>query len=172
MCFHIAFLCVLGLLPNRQKSTYHFMFNELKLIALQMQLNFAPETIMSDFESGLLVVVSAEVSFFTFLESNLRTFVFNSFRQQYTLLAISISLKPYIEQYNALAYRHPIMMMMMMILKQYCPKWMALPLLPEPIIEDTYDELIAAMPQQLKDALKNLLKYFQQQWFVKVPISQ
>ena len=52
MCFHIAFPCVFGLLPNRQKSTYRFMFNELKLIALQMQLNSAPKTIMSDFESG------------------------------------------------------------------------------------------------------------------------
>ena len=40
---------------------------------------------------------------------------------------------------------------------------MALPLLPEPIIEDTYDELIAAMPQQLKNAMKDLLEYFQQQ---------
>ena len=49
---------------------------------------------------------------------------------------------------------------------------MALPLLPEPIIEDTYDELIAAMPQQLKNALKDLLEYFQQQWFVEVPIFQ
>ena len=49
---------------------------------------------------------------------------------------------------------------------------MALPLLPEPIIGDSYDELIAAMPQQLKDALKDLLEYFQQQWFVKSPISQ
>ena len=49
---------------------------------------------------------------------------------------------------------------------------MALSLLPEPIIEDTYDELIAAMPQQLKNTLNDLLQYFQQQWFVKVPISQ
>ena len=49
---------------------------------------------------------------------------------------------------------------------------MVLPLLPEPIIEDTYDGLIAAMPQQLKNSLKDLLEYFQQQWFVEVPISQ
>lgn len=49
---------------------------------------------------------------------------------------------------------------------------MALPLLPEAVIEDTYDELILLMPKQLKGALNDLLEYFQEQWFVKVPISQ
>ncbi|CAM2723168.1 unnamed protein product [Rotaria socialis] len=49
---------------------------------------------------------------------------------------------------------------------------MALALLPEPIIEDTYDELLAAMSIEIKNKLNDLLQYFQGQWFVKVPMSQ
>ncbi|CAF4175600.1 unnamed protein product, partial [Rotaria magnacalcarata] len=45
-------------------------------------------------------------------------------------------------------------------IKKYCRKLMALPLIPEAIIEDTYDELIATMPPTLKDTLKDLLQYF------------
>ncbi|CAF5026388.1 unnamed protein product, partial [Rotaria socialis] len=45
-----SFPCVFGLLPNRQKSTYHFMFRELKALAVQMDMNFSPKLIMSDFE--------------------------------------------------------------------------------------------------------------------------
>ncbi|CAF4729973.1 unnamed protein product [Rotaria socialis] len=32
-----SFPCVFGLLPNRLKTTYHFMFQELKSVAMQMQ---------------------------------------------------------------------------------------------------------------------------------------
>jgi hypothetical protein len=44
--------------------------------------------------------------------------------------------------------------------------------LPEAVIEDTYDELVATMSKELKNTLNDLLDYFQEQWFVKVPISQ
>jgi hypothetical protein len=49
---------------------------------------------------------------------------------------------------------------------------MALALLPEAIIENTYDELFASMSANLKNILADLLKYFQDQWFEKVPIHQ
>ncbi|CAF1237473.1 unnamed protein product [Rotaria sordida] len=148
----MTFPCVFGLLPNRQKSTYHFMFNELKSIALQMQLNFAPKTIMSDFEPGLLTVVSAELA--TVTHSSCYFHFTQAIYRAIQRVGLSTS---YNDDDDV---------------KQYCRKLMALPLLPEAIIEDTYDDLIATMPKQLKDTLNDLLEYFQQQWFVKVPISQ
>ncbi|CAF2101064.1 unnamed protein product, partial [Rotaria magnacalcarata] len=105
-----TFFNLSNLLPNRLKNTYHFMFQELKSIAMQLQLNFTPKSIMSDFEPALITVIAAEL--------------------------------------------------------------MALALLPEPIIEDTYDELLAAMSIEIKNKLNDLLQYFQGQWFVKVPMSQ
>ncbi|CAF4861709.1 unnamed protein product, partial [Rotaria socialis] len=57
-------------------------------------------------------------------------------------------------------------------IKKYCRKLMALPLIPEAIIEDTYDELIATITSTLKDSLKDLSQYFREQWLNKVPISQ
>ncbi|CAF3345271.1 unnamed protein product [Rotaria socialis] len=57
-------------------------------------------------------------------------------------------------------------------IKKYCRKLMALPLLSEAIIEDTYDELITTIPSTLKDTLKDLLQYFQEQWLNKVPVPQ
>ncbi|CAF1237485.1 unnamed protein product [Rotaria sordida] len=47
--------------------------------------------------------------------------------------------------------------------KHCCRKLMALPLLPEVIIEDTHDELVAPMSTKLKNTLDNLLEYFQGQ---------
>ncbi|CAF2875167.1 unnamed protein product [Rotaria sp. Silwood2] len=57
-----SFPCVFGLLPNRLKGTYHFMFQELKSTATQMQLNFTPKSIMTDFEPALISVITAEFS--------------------------------------------------------------------------------------------------------------
>ncbi|CAF2972812.1 unnamed protein product [Rotaria sp. Silwood2] len=129
-----SFPCIFGLLPNRQKSTYHFMFRELKAVAVQMEMNFSPKLIMSDFEPGLLAVVALEV----------------------TIQRVGLS-----TTYNNDDD-----------IKKYCRKLMALPLIPEALIEDTYDELIATMPSTLKDTLKDLLQYFQEQWLNKVPIFQ
>ena len=57
----LAFPCVFGLLPNRFKSTYQFLFSELKAIAAQMNMAFEPKTIMSDFEPALMNVLKVEV---------------------------------------------------------------------------------------------------------------
>ncbi|CAF4173513.1 unnamed protein product, partial [Rotaria magnacalcarata] len=56
-------------------------------------------------------------------------------------------------------------------IKKYCRQLIALPLIPGAIIEDTYDELIATMPSTLKETLKDLLQYFQEQLLNKVSIS-
>jgi len=61
-----AFPCVFGLLPNKEKSSYQHMFRELKSLAKQMNFNFAPKMVMSDFESALLNVTKTEVDAFIF----------------------------------------------------------------------------------------------------------
>ncbi len=64
--FFVAFPCVFGLLPNRLKCTYIFMIRELKSLAEEMQLQFAPKSIMTDFETGLMSVLKTEVCIFYF----------------------------------------------------------------------------------------------------------
>lgn len=53
--------------------------------------------------------------------------------------------------------------------KRLCRKLMALPMLPEPVIEDTYDECVQSLSSSLKQTVDRLLQYFQEQWFSKVP---
>ncbi|CAF1388832.1 unnamed protein product [Rotaria magnacalcarata] len=144
--------CVFGLLPNRQKNTYHFMFQELKAIAAQMKMNFSPKLIMSDFEAGLLSVVALEFVTTTSLSC------YFHFTQAIYRAIQRVGLST--------AYNNDD------DIKKYCRQLMALPLIPEAIIEDTYDELIATIPSTLKETLKDLLQYFQEQWLNKVSISQ
>jgi len=49
---------------------------------------------------------------------------------------------------------------------------MALPLLPEPLIEKTYDDLIRSLSPSIKKKVTDLLSYYREQWFVKVPTIQ
>ncbi|CAF2042089.1 unnamed protein product [Rotaria magnacalcarata] len=147
-----SFPCVFGLLPNRQKNTYHFMFQELKAIAVQMKMNFSPKLIMSDFEVGLLSVVALEFVTTTSLSC------YFHFTQAIYRAIQRVGLST--------AYNNDD------DIKKYCRQLIALPLIPEAIIEDTYDELIATMPSTLKETLKDLLQYFQEQLLNKVSISQ
>ncbi|CAF4891392.1 unnamed protein product, partial [Rotaria sp. Silwood1] len=147
-----SFPCVFGLLPNRFKSTYHFMFQELKSTATQMQLNFTPKSIMTDFEPGLISVIAAEFSGAT------HSSCYFHFTQAVYRAVQRVGLSTSYNNDDDV--------------KHFCRKLMALPLLPEPIIEDTYDDLLAATPTELKKKLDDLLEYFQAQWFTKVPISQ
>ncbi|CAF4702550.1 unnamed protein product, partial [Rotaria magnacalcarata] len=118
----------------------------------QMQLNITPKVIMSDFEQGLLAVVKVE------LVTATHSSCYFHFPQAIYRAIQRVGLSTTYNDDDDI--------------KQCYRKLMALPLLPEAIIEDTYDELLAVMSTQLKDTLHNLLEYFQEQWFVKVPISQ
>ncbi|CAM4872329.1 unnamed protein product [Rotaria socialis] len=55
-----CFACAFGLLPDRKKPTYKFLFQELKNLAAEMNLCFNPVTIMSDFETGLAEAIHSE----------------------------------------------------------------------------------------------------------------
>ena len=59
--FCVAFMCVIGLLSDRNKFTYKFVFEELKGLAIGMNQIFDPSTIISDFEQGLGEAISSEV---------------------------------------------------------------------------------------------------------------
>jgi hypothetical protein len=52
---------VIALLPDPRKSTYKFLFHELRNKAAELNMNFNPDTIMSDFEGALAEVVKSEV---------------------------------------------------------------------------------------------------------------
>ncbi|CAF0891709.1 unnamed protein product [Adineta steineri] len=56
--------------------------------------------------------------------------------------------------------------------KHVCRQLMAMALLPATIIENTYNQLLVTMTTHIKNTLKDLLKYFEEQWFEKVPIQQ
>ena len=59
--------CVFGLLVNKKSVTYRQIFTKLKQVASDRGKTFAPATIISDFESGLLPVIKSEVSAHLFI---------------------------------------------------------------------------------------------------------
>ncbi|CAF4908992.1 unnamed protein product [Rotaria sp. Silwood1] len=148
----IAFPFVVGLLPNRLKGTYHFMFNELKSIAVQMQMNCTPKSIMSGFEPCLLAVVTTD-----FVTATRTSYCFHFTQAIYRAIQ-RVGLSTSYNNNDGV--------------NQYCRKLMALRLFPEAIIENTYDELIATMSINLRNVLNDLMEYFQEEWFLKVSISQ
>ncbi|CAF4979696.1 unnamed protein product, partial [Rotaria socialis] len=139
-----SFPCVFGLLPNRLKLTYQFLFHELKSIAIQMKLDFAPKIVMSDFEPALMGVVKTEFSAATHSSCYFR-FTQAIYRNIQRLGLCTI-------------YNHGD------DVKHFCRQLMALPLLPEPVIEDTYDELVRDLSTNMSKTMKHLLEYFQEQW--------
>ncbi|CAF2058936.1 unnamed protein product [Rotaria magnacalcarata] len=147
-----SFPCVFGLLPNRLKSTYQFLFFELKAIAVQMKPDFTPKLVMSDFEPALIGVLKAKFS--TAKHSSCYFHFTQAVYRNIQRLRLSSSYN------NDDAVKH------------LCRQLMALPLLPEPVIEYTYDELASNLSTTMSTVMNDLLIYFQEQWFVKVSTSQ
>ena len=59
---HLGLPCVFCLLVSKKGVTYRHIFAELKDIATRRNKTFAPQIIMSDFETGVLPVIKSEVS--------------------------------------------------------------------------------------------------------------
>ncbi|CAF2142131.1 unnamed protein product [Rotaria magnacalcarata] len=55
-----GFPCVFGLLPDRKKSTYQQLFQELKDVAVSMNRIWKSDRIISDFETSLIPAIFAE----------------------------------------------------------------------------------------------------------------
>ena len=53
--------CVFALLPDRKKSTYEQLFQELKDIAISMNQEWKPERIITDYETSLIPAILTEV---------------------------------------------------------------------------------------------------------------
>ena len=66
------------MLPDRKKSTYQELFQELKSTAASLDQTWQPEQIMSDFETSLMPAVSTEVRISISL-SDISTFVLVSY---------------------------------------------------------------------------------------------
>ncbi|CAF3647620.1 unnamed protein product [Rotaria sp. Silwood1] len=150
--FDQSFPCVFGLLPNRLKPTYTFMVQELKSLAEQMQLQFTPKKIMTDFESGLMSVLKTE-----FPSASYSSCYFHLTQAIYRAIQRFGLSTNYNNDDDV---------------RRACRQLMALALLPTMIIESTYDQLLSTMATHLKNTLNGLFKYFEEQWFVKVPIPQ
>ena len=112
--FYLGFPCVFGLLPNRLKGSYRFMFQELKSIATQMQLSFKPQYVMTDFEPGLISIIATEVSPSCSFLVKLNFYIIFSFLKQHIYLVISTLHKLFIELFNVLVYIPVIITMMML----------------------------------------------------------
>ncbi|CAF4050241.1 unnamed protein product [Rotaria sordida] len=61
--YDICLPCVFCLLVNKKGVTYRHIFSELKEIAIKRNKIFAPQIIMSDFETGVLPVIKSEAIF-------------------------------------------------------------------------------------------------------------
>lgn len=60
--FFIDFPCVFSILPNKKRSTYLELFNELKNLAAELNRSFQPSRILTDFESSILSLIPTEVN--------------------------------------------------------------------------------------------------------------
>lgn len=83
------------MLPDRKKSTYQQLFQELKDKAASINQVWEPEQIITDYETSLIPAISAEVSTIDHFYRSLFNLSF-SFRQLYTRGAIFTIAKLYI----------------------------------------------------------------------------
>ena len=111
--FEQSFPCVFGLLPNRFKSNYQFLFSKLKAIAAQMSMTFEPKTIMSDFEPALMNIRKGE-----FEQANHTSCYFHFTQAVYRAIQRFGLSSSYTDDEAV---------------KHFCRQLMALPLLPEPV---------------------------------------
>ncbi|CAF1555068.1 unnamed protein product, partial [Adineta ricciae] len=105
----------------------------------RVKINSYADAIMSDFEPALITVIAAE-----FVGATHSSCYFHFTQAVYRAIQ-RVGLSTSYNNDNDI--------------KHSCRKLMALALLPEPIIEDTYDELLAAMSIEIKNKLNDLLQF-------------
>lgn len=146
------------------------MFYELKSLVTEMKLNFTPKMVMNDFELALVNFVKTEVSIYIFHKMRyLKLFILQFSQAERVSCYFHFTQAVYraIQRFGlASTYNNNA------DIKYLCRKLMTLPLLPEPLIEDTYDELIENLSSAMRNEVNQLLSFFQEQWFVTVPTTQ
>ena len=152
--------CVFGLPPIRLKGTYPFMFHELKSVAIQMQLNFVPKSIMTDFGTLYNNCNCSWGKCLRFLLDIIHILCF-SFPEQQVHPVTSTSLKLFIGLYNVLDYLKVITMMTMLnVFVEHL--WLYLYFL-KLLLKTIDDDLLAELSAELKNKLNDLLEYSQEQ---------
>ncbi|CAF1182513.1 unnamed protein product [Rotaria sp. Silwood1] len=142
--FDICLPCVFCLLTNKKSVTYRHIFTELKEMARERQKGFAPQLVMSDFETGVLPVIKSEfpsaqhhACFFHFTQAIFRQIQHTGHQRDYLLN----------DDFRNL-----------------CRKLMALALMPRELITVGFKEVQAAADQLDGIEMDNILTYFENNW--------
>ncbi|CAF3280615.1 unnamed protein product [Rotaria socialis] len=150
-----SFICGIGLLPDRKKSTYRFVFEELKGLAVRMNLVFSPSTIITDFEPSLAEAIISE-----FPSSNHIGCYFHFTQAVYRQIQHLGLSSGYCSDES---------------IRMTCRKLMALPLLPSSVVlkcfEDLYESVLLTSSAAL-GSLKPLFEYYENYWVKTIGIKR
>ncbi|CAF0766253.1 unnamed protein product [Adineta steineri] len=149
--FDCDFPCVFGLLPDRKKSTYQILFQELKTVAQSMNRVFQPERIISDFESSLMPAIASE------FPQTTHSGCYFHFNQSIYRRIQNLGL--------ATAYSNDDE------IRDCCRKLMSLALMPINEVESSFYSLRASLSSKAKQELRQLLLYFDSYWMTQVPLK-
>ncbi|CAF1246239.1 unnamed protein product [Adineta ricciae] len=149
--FESSLPCCFGLLPDRKKSTYQQLFQELKGVAVSMNRIWKPERIITDFEPSLISAIPAE-----FPDAIHQGCFFHHNQALYQRIQ-SLGL--------ATAYAEDDE------IRSFCRKLMALPMLPLDVVETSFYQLRTALNNRQKEELRQLFLYYNDYWMNKVPIN-
>ncbi|CAF1586169.1 unnamed protein product [Adineta ricciae] len=153
--FEQSFVCVFALLSDRKKGTYKLLFQELRNKAVELNMSFNPNIVMSDFEGCLRDILKTD-----FPNSQHLGCYFHYTQAIYrNIQALGLS-----RDYGSDEE-----------IRCICRKIMALPLIPISLVSKAYDDLLnstIACSRVKYDMLRPLFNYFENQWMRKVDIQQ
>ncbi|CAF2157458.1 unnamed protein product, partial [Rotaria magnacalcarata] len=145
------FPCVFGLLPDRKKSTYQQLFQELKDVAVSMNRIWKPDPIISDFETSLIPAISAE-----FPQTLQKGCYFHHIQSIYRCIQNLGFATVYSEDEE---------------IRTCCRKLMALAFLPLDEVESFFYNLLGTVNSRVKELLRQLFLYHDDYWINKVPLE-
>ncbi|CAF1683618.1 unnamed protein product [Rotaria magnacalcarata] len=146
-----GFPCVFGLLPDRKKSTYQQLFQELKDVAVSMNRIWKPDPIISDFETSLIPAISAE-----FPQTLQKGCYFHHIQSIYRCIQNLGFATVYSEDEE---------------IRTCCRKLMALAFLPLDEVESFFYNLLGTVNSRVKELLRQLFLYHDDYWINKVPLE-
>ncbi|CAF1562174.1 unnamed protein product [Rotaria magnacalcarata] len=150
-----SFISGIELLPDRKKSTYRFVFEELEGLAVRMNLVFSPSTIITDFEPSLAEAIISE-----FTSSNHIGCYFHFTQAVYRQIQRLGLSSGYCSDES---------------IRMTCRKRMALLLLPYSVLlkcfEDLYESVLLTSSSAL-DSLKPLFEYYENYWVKTIGIKR
>ncbi|CAF4210512.1 unnamed protein product [Rotaria magnacalcarata] len=146
-----GFPCVFGLLPDRKKSTYQQLFQELKDVAVSMNRIWKSDRIISDFETSLIPAIFAE-----FPQTLHKGCYFHHIQSIYRRIQNLGLATVYSEDEE---------------IRTCCRKLMALAFLPLDKVESSFYNLRGIVNSRVKELLHQLFLYHDDYWMNKVPLE-